>query len=334
MDQDGDQDVFISSDAVPGAFGKTPSHYLFENDGAGGFREVTDRWIPEIKSFGNIDDFKWADLNADGRPDLVVAGHWGPLAVFTNTGSGWQRSGDNGLEGSDGWWNCIEVADIDRDGDLDLIAGNWGLNSKFRATRETPLTLYRSDFDQNGSEEALVTYFHNGVETPFASRDELGKQMPFLNKKFRTYRSFAQASLDDLFGKDALGSAAKKHVFELRSCVFLNDGQGRFEKIPLPAIGQASIVYDFLLEDLDGDGYTDLVPVGNLYEISTQLGRLDAFQGLVLKNQGDGTFSWAPERSPDIPGAGRVAERIRIEEQDYFIIGRNNASPLFLTKNE
>jgi hypothetical protein len=334
MDLDGDLDVFISSDAVPGAFGKTPGHFLFENDGGGRFTEVTTARIPGIGTFGNIDDFRWADLNADGRPDLVVAGHWGPLAVFTNTGSGWERSENNGLEGSDGWWNCVEVADIDNDGDLDLLAGNWGMNSKFRASAETPLTLYRSDFDQNGTVEPLVTYFHNGVETPFASRDDLGKQMPFLNKKFRTYRSFAQASLEDLFGREALASAAKKHVFELRSCVFLNDGQGRFEKIPLPGIGQASIIYDFLLEDLDGDGYTDLVPIGNLYEISTQLGRLDAFHGLALKNRGDGSFSYAPGLSPDIRGAGRVAARIRIADQDYFIIGRNNASPLFLSKNE
>jgi hypothetical protein len=334
MDNDGDLDVFISSDAIPGAFGKTPTHALFENDGRGGFTDATTTRLPGLRDFGSIDDFNWADMNADGRPDLVVAGHWGPVAVFTNTGAGWERTTKNGLDTTYGLWNSLEVVDIDNDGDLDVLAGNWGLNSKFRASPETPLTLYRSDFDQNGSTEPLVTYFHKGVETPFASRDELGKQMPFLNKKFRTYRSFAEATLEEVFGAEALKAADQKHVYELRSCVFLNDGNGQFAKIPLPNIGQASVIYDILPEDLDGDGYKDLILVGNLHEMSTQLGRLDAFQGLVLRNNGDGTFVWAPELSLPFSGAGRVIERIQIGAKTHYIIGRNNASPLFLSKNE
>ncbi|MGA9237588.1 FG-GAP repeat domain-containing protein, partial [Robiginitalea sp.] len=286
------------------------------------------------QAYGPIDDFGWADLNGDGRTDLVVAGHWGPVAVFYDTGSGWERKTDNGLDATNGWWNCIEVTDIDRDGDLDLIAGNWGLNSKFRASPDTPLTLYRSDFDENGSVEPVVTYFHKGVETPFASRDELGKQMPFLNKKFRTYRDFAGATLEELFGSEALEKAEKKRVFELRSCVFLNDGHGQFEKIPLPNIGQASVIYDFLPEDLDGDGDSDLILIGNLHEMSTQLGRLDALQGLVLKNDGGGSFSWVPELALPVSGAGRVIEPLRIENKEHFVIGRNNDAPIFLSQHE
>lgn len=334
IDGDGDLDIFISSDAVPGAFGKSPEHRFFENDGGGSFKAMHAGFVPGLQTYGPIDDFEWADLNGDGRTDLVVAGHWGPVTVFHNTGSGWERKTNNGLDATNGWWNCIEVTDIDQDGDLDLIAGNWGLNSKFRASPDTPLTLYRSDFDQNGSVEPVVTYFHKGVETPFASRDELGKQMPFLNKKFRTYRDFAEASLEELFGSEALEKAGKKHVFEIRSCVFLNDGHGQFEKIPLPNIGQASTIYDFLPEDLDGDGDTDLILIGNLHEISTQLGRLDALQGLVLENNGGGSFSWAPELALPVSGAGRVIEPLRIQNKEHFIIGRNNAAPIFLSKHE
>ena len=332
MDQDGDPDLLICADAVPGAFGKNPIHGLFENDGKGGFREVTKARIPELLDFGPVSDFKWADLNGDGLVDLVVAGHWTPVSVFLNTGEAWKRSRNNGLEYSDGWWNSLEVADIDQDGDLDLIGGNWGLNSKFRASRSTPVNLYRADFDQNGSVEPLVTYYHNGVETPFASRDELGKQMPFLNKKFRTYAEFAQAPLEALFGADALQGADRKQVYELGSTVFLNDGNGQFERIPLPAIAQASTIYDFLLEDFDQDGLQDLMIVGNLYEISTQLGRMDAFHGLVLKNRGDGSFAWAPELAPPVWGAGRKIDTLRIGTKKHYIIGRNNDSPLIFTK--
>ena len=334
MDQDGDMDLLICADAVPGTFGESPVHGLFENDGNGGFKEVTEKWIPEIQDFGGITDFEWSDLNGDGLQDLVVAGHWTPVAVFINTGKGWQRTDGNGLNYTQGWWNCIEVADVDQDGDLDIIGGNWGLNSKFRASRSTPVNLYRADFDQNGSVEPLVTYYHNGVETPFASRDELGKQMPFLNKKFRTYAEFAAAPLETLFGAEALKKSDRKQVFELGSAVFLNDGNGRFQRVPLPAIAQASTIYDFLLEDLDQDGLQDLMIVGNLYEISTQLGRMDAFHGLVLKNEGRGSFSWAPELATPVSGAGRKIDTLRIGEKKHYMIGRNNASPLIFTKDE
>ena len=334
MDRDGDPDLLICADAVPGAFGKSPTHGLFENDGRGGFREVTKTWIPELQEVGPVSDFKWADLNGDGLEDLVTAGHWSPVAVFLNTGTLWERVRNNGLEYTDGWWNCLEVADIDQDGDLDIIGGNWGLNSKFRASRETPVNLYRADFDQNGSVEPLVTYFHKGIETPFASRDELGKQMPFLNKKFRTYAEFAKAPLEELFGADALRQADRKQVYDLGSSVFLNDGSGRFERIPLPGIAQASAIYDCLLEDLNQDGLPDLMIVGNLYEVSTQLGRLDAFHGLVLKNEGKGNFSWAPQLAPPVFGAGRNIDTLRIGTKKHYLIGRNNASPLIFTKNE
>jgi hypothetical protein len=334
LDADGDTDVFISSDAVPGAFGARPQHGLFENDGSGRFREVTAERFPEIQQFGSIQDFVWTDLNGDHRPDLVAAGHWNPIAVFLSEGGGWKRIKDNDLDTSQGLWNCVKAVDIDLDGDLDLIGGNWGLNTKFRASMETPITLYRYDFDQNGSVEPVVTYYHMGAETPFASRDELGKQMPFLNKKFRTYREFASASMEALFGEEALQKAERHQVHELASCVFLNQGNGQFQKVPLPTIGQASVIYDFLPDDLNGDGLPDLLVIGNLYEISTQLGRLDAFHGLVLRNEGDGSFAWDRNLTLPLSGAGRSIDTIRIQEEKLYAIGRNNASPVFISKNE
>lgn len=334
IDLDGDLDVMISAGAVAGAFGKDPRHGLFKNDGNGNFTEVSGEYLPDLQSFGSIKDFKWADIDGDGLQDLVVSGHWTPITVFKNEGTRWKRIKNNGLDKSHGWWNCLELVDIDLDGDLDIIGGNWGLNSKFRASEETPVRLYRKDFDQNGSEEPLVTYFHKGVETPFASRDELSKQMPFLNKKFRTYKDFAKASLDDLFGRENLQNSVRKQVYELASCLFLNDGAGHFQKSILPPMAQASAVYDYMSDDFNGDGYKDLLIVGNLHEISTQLGRLDAFHGLILKNNTDGSFSWAPELTPNIPGAGREVDTIRIQSRKIYVIGRNDGSPLFITQDE
>lgn len=330
LEGDGDTDLLITADAVPGAFGETPRHYLLENDGSGQFRDVTEQRLPALLDFGPVSGVVWADLDADGQHELAVAGPWSPIAVFKRQGGVWMRQENNGLETTEGWWNSLQAADLDGDGDLDLLAGNWGLNSKFKASPEYPVRLYRYDFDGNGSAEPLVTYFHKGVETPFASRDELGKQMPFLNKKFRTYQGFAQASLPEVFGQEALSAATRKQVTELASCVFLNDGKGHFEKKPLPRIAQASAIFDIGIDDFDGDGRPDLFAVGNLLQISTQLGQLDALNGLILRNEGKGEFSWAQHLTAPLSGACREIDTLRLNGQKTYIISRNDDTPVFL----
>ncbi|MDC6352853.1 MULTISPECIES: VCBS repeat-containing protein [unclassified Robiginitalea] len=332
LEGDGDLDVLIVADATPGAYGEPPRHYLLENDGTGRFTDVTVERMPEILEVGSVSSIAVADLDGDGREELALAGHWAPVTVFTRRDGNWERMEAGGLSHSSGWWNSLTAVDIDGDGDRDLVAGNWGLNSKFRASPEEPLRLYRNDFDENGSVEPLVTYFHNGVETPFASRDELGKQMPFLNKKFRTYKGFAQASLADLFGEEALGQARIRQVEELRSMVFINDGEANFTPRALPKIAQASAVFDIFADDFDGDLHPDLLLVGNFFEISTQLGRLDALPGLVLKGDGAGGFSWSREGSLPLPGAARKVDTLRINGDKTYIIGRNNTSPVLMQK--
>ncbi len=331
LEGDGDLDVLLFADTRPGAFGETPRHYLMRNEGAGRFEDVTALLAPALMDFGAISDASWSDLDGDRQEELIVAGHWSPITVFTNTGNAWEPVGENGLSGTEGWWNCLKAVDIDGDGDIDLLGGNWGLNSKFRASASQPLRLYRNDFDDNGSVEPLVTYYHNGIETPFASRDELGKQMPFLNKKYRTYKDFASASLQDLFGSDALQAAATKSVYELETSLYLNDGQGHFSVQRLPRMAQASAVFDMGLDDFDNDGKTDIMLLGNLHEISTQLGRLDALQGQVLLQDNDGGFHWDPAISPRVTGAARDIDTLRIGGKKTYVIGRNDATPVFLT---
>lgn len=332
IDGDGDTDLLLTADAVPGAFGETPRHFLLANDGAGHFQDVTIQQIPELLEFGAISGVVWADLDGDRQPELAVAGPWSPVAVFKQKNGRWHRLQGNGLGQTEGWWNNLKATDIDGDGDLDLIAANWGLNSKFRASPEQPVRLYRHDFDGNGSVEPLVTYYHKGVETPFASRDELAKQMPFLNKKYRTYEGFARASLAEVFGPDGLDAAVRKEVTELASCLFLNDGKGHFEKKPLPRIAQASALFDFGIADFDGDGRPDLFPVGNLLQISTQLGRLDAINGLILHNESNGEFTWANLLNAPLSGACRAIDTLRIDGKKTFIIARNDDTPVFLTQ--
>ncbi len=334
-DLDGDLDLLLVSDGISSSFGATPKHYFLENDGNGEFREKTSQVIPEIQSFGSIKDFVFEDLNGDNIKDLIVVGHWAPISIFINTGSKFvQDVTSKNLKNTNGLWNSIKVSDFDNDGDLDFICGNWGSNTKLKASTEYPVTLYRNDFDENGTIDPIITHYHQETETPFASKDELVKQLPYLNKTFLSYTSFANASIEELFGDKNLKNAKKKYVYELRSCYFENKGDMVFEKKPLPLLAQASQINDFQIIDYNKDGFEDLLIVGNNYEISTQLGRLDSFHGLFLRNDKNGVFTWDKSQITNIEGAARTSKEIEIKGNKGYIIGRNNDTPIFLSKNE
>lgn len=333
FDNDGDLDISISADLVPHHFGKAPLHYMFQNNGNGDFIEITDKFSPELQKIGGIKDYVWIDLDNNGFQDFVAVGHWMPVSIFLNNGKTLDYQQNNGLENTHGWWNTLEINDFDKDGDMDLMAGNWGENSKFKASKEKPIKLYSYDFDDNGTVEPLVTYFYKDKETPFSSKDELVKQMPFLNKQFLSYQDFAKASLDELFTSKKLKQADKKEVYELRTSYYENNGKGNFERKKLPAIVQASTVHDIAIDDFNNDGFSDMLIVGNAYEISTQLGRMDAFHNVILQNDKKGGFQWKRNQDFDIEGPARNITKFKIKGKEHYIIGINNGSPIFLTKN-
>ena len=334
FNNDGALDILISSDAVPADFGKTPKQYLFKNDGTGNFTDVTDRFAPSLRDIGNVTDFTWKDLDNNGYQDLIVVGHWMSISILLNDGKNLQLQENNSLEVTSGLWNNVEASDFDNDGDIDFVCGNWGLNTKLKASKENPIKLYRKDFDNNGKIDPVITYYYKGTETPFASKDELVKQIPSINKKFLSYKDFAEATVQEIFGKKNLQTSEIKLVNELKSCYFENNGKGDFIKHPLPLIAQSSAIFDIAVDDLNNDGFKDLLIVGNNYEISTQLGRLDGFHGLALENDKNNNFTWTQNQHLDISGAVRVIKPIRIKEKDYYIIGINNDTPILLLKNK
>ena len=333
IDKDNDLDIVISSDMLPWQYGKTPVQYIFENDSNGTFTDITSTAAPEFMDAGNVKDMVWADLDNNGYPDLIAVGHWMPVKIFMNSGGKLTLRKDPGLERTNGWWYSVEAADFDLDGDIDIVAGNFGENSLLRATENEPVSLYRMDFDENGSTETLVTYFSENRETALASKDELVKQMPFLNKEFLSYNSYAKASLEDLFTNDNLAAADKKYVYTLSSTYFENDGSGNFKAYNLPTIAQTTPVQDIGVEDLNGDGYYDLILVGNNYEISTQLGSMDASHGVILQNDKKAGFSWVQNTAFKVSGPARNLNKIRINNKEYFVIGINNGAPAFIPNN-
>ena len=332
FDNDGDLDICIASNVAPTKFGEKSKQYLLQNDGKGNFTEITSSYAPAFDNLGNVKDFIWKDLDNNGYLDLIAVGHWTPISIFMNNGKTLQQQTENGLESTNGWWNCIEIADMDGDGDLDILAGNWGLNTKFQASIEKPITLYINDFDGNGSIETVVTHYHGDKETAFASKDELAKQMPFLNKKFLFYKDFAKASLEELFGEDKLKESVQRKVYQLATSYFENDGNGSFSRRELPFMAQSSSVNDIYLDKDSKERINEILMVGNNFEISTQLGRLDASHGFLLKNDDHGNISW--KQSMGISGAARKIEKININGNQEFIVTMNNDAPIFVIKKK
>ncbi len=330
LNGDGIMDLSITSNTLPGQFGRNPLQYLFLNDGKGNFKDVTETYSKEFRNLGNVQDVVWVDIDNNGFQDAIVVGHWMPVTIFLNDGKKLHLQKNNGLDNSKGWWNSIIARDFDNDGDIDLIAGNWGLNSRLTASPKQPIRLFINDFDDNGTFEPVITYYYQGKETVLASKDELAKQMPFINKKFLSYHEFAKADLKDLLPIEKIKNSEKKEVYELASLYFENLGNGNFKRHVLPFPAQLSPVFAMESHDFNNDGFEDILLVGNLHEISTQLGRLDASHGLILLNDKNGSFVPGPEMLPPINGAARDIEKISIGGKIHFIITINGNSPVII----
>ncbi|WP_298526373.1 VCBS repeat-containing protein [uncultured Christiangramia sp.] len=326
VNNDGFQDVFISSNLKPHEFGSSSKQFLWINNN-GQVRDATREYFKELP--GSVQTSKWVDFNRDGYLDLILAGHWnGPQIFLNNSGKSFSKMESN-LSDFKGWWNDLELADFDNDGDLDLVVGNWGLNSRLTATWEEPVNLYLNDFDGNATSDPILTYFYKGEETVFASKDELDQQLPYLKKRFNTYEQFANAKLSEIFPKEKLEEAQVKNVTDLASCYFENLGNGTFKKLELPFEAQVSPMMSIEVSDYNADGFQDILLAGNNYEISTQLGRLDASHGVLLLNDGSANFTVSKE-FPAISGAARDIGKICVGNQEYVIITRNNDSTVIL----
>jgi len=238
-DQDGDIDLFVGVRLEPFRYGVPMNGYLLNNDGKGNFENVTGRFAPGLMNLGMITDALWADIDGDKDLDLIVVGEWMPISVFVNEqGKFVNRTKENGLFNSNGWWNTIEKADVDHDGDMDFIAGNHGLNSRFRASVEKPVTMYVSDFDKNGSIEQIICTYSGEKSYPMVLRHDLIQQMPNLKKKYLKYESYKDQTITDIFTEEQLKDAIKLEAFDFSSSVAINDGTGKFTLKPLPVDAQ------------------------------------------------------------------------------------------------
>jgi ASPIC and UnbV/FG-GAP-like repeat len=334
-DKDGDLDLFIGERVEPWNYPKKVSGILLRNDTKNGivkFTDVTANAAPFLEDIGLICDATVSDYDNDGWPDLVIAGEWMPITFLKNVrGKFIDDTKQSGISDKYGWWNCITPIDVDNDGKIDYMAGNLGENSFFSEDERFPINNYFNDFDNNGTFESITTKFlkdKNGSykEYPIESRDELIAQMPGLKKKFFTYKSFAVATINDLFPQGQLDSSLKSHANYFASSYIHNLGNGKFELKPLPAVAQLAPVLNIISGDFNKDGKPDILLCGNDYGAEVLNGRLDAFNGLVLIGDGKGNFApLSVEQSGIyIPGDARVWVDIKNKEgKNIYIVSQN-----------
>lgn len=320
FDNDGDLDLFAGGKAVPGGYGLNPRSFMLQNDGKGHFTDITNEFTGPI---GMVTDAVWSDINADKRPDLIVVGEWMPITVFVN---------ENGefvkplvIPNSEGWWNTIKVSDIDNDGDMDFMLGNWGQNIKLKASIEKPLNLYVYDFDQNKRPEVVMEWFTQEDEKPypFASKADLTAQMPSLKKTGLKYQEFAQKQVKDLFDSKLLDKALQKRVVNFSSSVLLNQ-KGDLVLESLQDEAQMSPVFAIETGDFDKDGITDYFVGGNFYRLKPEMGRHDGFSGGYFKGVGKGKFVYKSSVNSGITIKGEVRDALWLDKK--LIIARNDAA--------
>lgn len=341
FDKDGDLDLFVGGRVRPWKYPMPVSCFIYRNDSQNGkikFTDVTAAVATNLIDIGLVCDALFTDFDNDGWPDLILAGEWMPVTFLKNQKGVFKNiSASSGINHFTGWWTSITPGDFDNDGDIDYVIGNLGENTFYKANDKYPVSIYAKDFDKNGIIECMPTrYLKNskGVLEEFTvhNRDEVIDQMPFIKKRFLTYKSFGEASFDQLFTDEEKKGMLKLQATYLQSAFIRNNGKGKFEISPLPGIAQISSLCGMITDDFDGDGNLDIAVSANDYGTDVSTGRYDASNGLLLKGKGDGTFTPLSilQSGIFIPGNGKALVKLRGKNDRYFIAASQNRGPLRL----
>ena len=333
LEGDGDTDLFVGVRMNPTVFGEPVGGYLLVNDGTGDFRDETDRLAPGLRAeklnSAGITDAQFGDLNGDSMPDLVVAGEWMPITQFINRQGRLERAdpGANGLQHTSGLWRSIALKDLNGDGNLDLVGGNLGLNSRFKASEEHPMQMWAGDLDNNGTTEHILAVYRNEEGYyPLAHLEKLWEKMPHMRQRFRTFEEYGGKTIDEIFEPGQLNRARHYQAAQLASIVGWNRGDATFQVNLRPFRAQMAPIYAILPRDLSGDRYPELLLGGNLNAVLPQAGTYNASYGLLLRKDSTDTFHAIPSRRSGFlsPGEVRDMEILNYGKEKILLVAKNN----------
>lgn len=319
FDNDGDLDLFVGNNAVSNDFGNMPNSFILKNE-KGSFTLIENK---SLQNVGMITDAIWDDFNKDGKIDLIVVGEWMSPKFFKNE-NGTFKEVQLLNEELNGLWQSIIAFDIDNDGDKDYLLGNWGTNTKFKASQKYPMKMYYSDFDANGSTETIVCTEKNGAYYTLLNFDDLSKQMVSLKKKFLSYKDFAGKPIEAIFDSKVLKNAVVLNVHELHSGYLRND-YNKFSFVPFKNELQVSPLTCFLKYDFDKDGKDEVLVGGNYFGVTPFHGRFDSFSGALIKS--DKNMVLGNKLGLNLNGkAARHLNIIKQNNKMYLLVTFNNES--------
>lgn len=336
FDGDGHTDLFLGGRVVPGAYPESPRSALLAWR-AGRFVDVTAELAPALARIGMVTAALWTDVDADARPDLLVACEWGRVSCFRNGGAAGFSDASTELGFADagaGWWRALAAVDLNGDGRPDFAAGNLGLNTRYRATPDHPALLY-AGVSVAGSQPQLIEAHHaDGRVYPWATRDVLIRHMPALGQRFPSHEAYARAALDEVFTPAELAGATRHEATQLQSGVFLSRPDGRWTFTPLPREVQIAPINAFAVADFDGDGHIDVVAGGNDFTPIPEVGRFDGGLGWFLRGDPNAPCGlaavWPRESGLVLVGDVRslVATDLDRDGRPDLFAARNNAPSL------
>lgn len=336
FDDDGDIDLFVGARSVPGVYGVNPQHLLLVNDGYGNFTDGTERYAYELRNAGMITDARWVDIDGDGRKDLVTVSDWGAPMILRNSGRRLSKF-NSSLDSLQGWWRAIAHADLDGDGDQDLILGNTGTNIPYPGTKDKPVKLWVNDFDENGTIEQITTAHDGDGDFPVHMRREMTAQLPGLKKQNLKAADYSRRTIQELFEPDVVNNSLVRTVDITESIVAINEGDGRFTIRTLPMRTQWSLISAIVCTDINNDGHLDLVMGGNEFELKPQFTRQDASFGHVLLGNGALEFEWQNYNATGLFVREEIRHLTTFSDKTggkYLVAAINNSEPRIFKYNK
>jgi hypothetical protein len=331
-DNDGDLDLLVTGRQVPRKYPLPTDSYLLKNEN-GKLLNVTAEIAPELFELGMATDAIWSDTDLDGDLDFIIVGEWMALTLFENENGRFVRSQKiTGLEHTVGWWNCIEKCDFDQDGDEDFIAGNLGLNYRYKTSGKYHFQVFASDFNDDGKHDILLSYYENGNLYPVENLERATIQLPELSGKIESHNVYSEMTISDIYGSQMLSQALNYQVNTFKTSYIENLGNGKFELTPLPNEAQISNTNAILIADYTADGKFDIIIGGNLYSSEEETTRLDAGRGLLLAGNGNGKFLPVTPFNSGLYLTGDIKDlkELKIGAGKYLIASRNSNSLQFV----